>query len=403
MKDEIRRAMDARLAALEDSPERRARIRARIEAMEREEEPIVKRRLSVATALVMALMLLGGTALAAGLGLNLFEILGEKDERWRSVADKSLLVTQMPVTTQHDVLGEMVATMTNAYYDGQTLGIAYALKNWRCYEPWMPTEEEKAERVWTEDRSNVEDYMEYLMTYGFIEPMTDGEPYGVVEYQVIPNGTITANGIMVPPGEMVGGYQEDGSYYEIIDYGVNLPKGVADQEELEISVPLYRLAIYYWYDGSEWYSACYSDSEHSRQASFLTATVYRDDEAQIKRFTGTGEYKGEPITVTMDLTFTSGEVTITAPSDVFFHITEGGSGILMRVWKMELVDDQGRRPYLDGSEKPVSSRELRFTCYGTGSIPESLTMLLYEYDQTDDSVSEEEAKAEGVTITLLPE
>lgn len=402
MKDEIRRAMDTRLAALESSEARRARIRARIEAMEREEEPIVKRKFSVATALVMALMLLGGTALAAGLGLNLFEILGERDERWRSVADKSVLVTQVPVTAQHGVLGEMVATMTNAYYDGQTLSIAYALKNWRCYEPWMPTEEEKAELVWSEGRSDLEDYMAYLMANGFIEPMTDGEPYGAVEYQVIPNGTITANGIMVPPGKMVGGYQEDGSYYEIIDYGAKLPKGVADREKLEISVPLYYLAIYYWYDGSEWYTARYSDSEHSSHEIFLTATVYRDDEAQIKRFTGTGEYKGEPVTVTMELTLISGEVTITAPEDVFFHITKGGSGILMNVWKMELVDDQGR-PYQGDSEKTVSPRELRFTCHGTGFIPESLTMLLYEYDQADDAVSEEEAKAEGVTFTLLPE
>ena len=402
MTDEIRRAMDARLAALEGSEARRARIRARIAQESKEEEPVVKRKFSVAMALVLALMLLGGTALAAGLGLNLFEILGEKDERWRSVADKSLLVTQMPVTTQHDVLGEMVATMTNAYYDGQSLGIAYALKNWRCYEPWMPTEEEKAEFIWSEDRSGVEDYMEYLMTYGFIEPMTDGEPYGAVEYQIIPNGTITANGIMVPPGEMVGGYQEDGSYYEIIGYGVNLPKGVADQEELDISVPLYRIAKYYWYDGSEWYSASYSDSKHSSQESFLTATVYRDDGAQIKRFTGNAEYKGESVEITVDIAFTRGEVTITAMSDVFFHTTKEGFGILMNVWKMELVDDQGRL-YVAGSEKPVTSHELRFTCPGKGFIPESLTMLLYEYDERDDSKTEEEAKAEGVTITLLPE
>lgn len=405
MTDEIRRAMEARLAALEASPERRARIRARIAQTSKEEEPVVKRRLSVAMSLVLALMLLGGTALAAGLGLNLFEILGEKDERWLSVADKAVLATQVPFTAEHDVLGETVVTITNAYYDGQSLGIAYALENFRGFEPWTPTEEELAE---LKDFSHISDeaaaeYMEYLMTHEFAEFVTEGEPYGVVEYEYIPNTLITANGVEVSPGGLVGGYQENGTYYEIIDYGVHLPKGVADQEKLEINVPLGSLILYHWYDDGQWHSSGWrTDPEHIRGERVLTATVYRDDGAQVKRFTGTAEYKGGSVTVTADLSITHGTVTVTASNDAFIHIAKGGFGILRHVWNMEMVDDQDRL-YKDDGEKPENWRELHFVCPGTGFIPESLTMLLYEYDESDDSQTEEQAKAEGVTITLLPE
>ena len=400
MTDEIKRAMDARLAALEGSETRRAQIRARIARESKEEEPVVKRKLSVAMALVLALMLLGGTALAAGLGLNLFEILGKKEVRWLSVADKSVLATQVPVTTRHDVLGEAVVTMTNAYYDGQGLSIAYALENWRCFELWTPTEEEKERGIG--DKS-AEGYLKYLMTDGFFESVADGEAYGVAEYMILPNGPITANGMMLPPGELVGGYQENGSYYEIMDYGMLLPEGVADQEKLEINVTLSQLVRYHWYDDGQWHSGYwYTDTQHTRDDSVITATVYRDHEASIKRFTGTAEYKGMPVTVTADISKIHGDVIITAQGDAFFHTTKEGLGILMGVWEMALADDQGRSLYADDSVKPVSPRELRFTCHGTGYIPESLTMQLYEYDRTDDAVSEEEAKAQGVTITLLP-
>lgn len=405
MTDEIRRALDARLAALEGSETRRVQIRARIARESKEEEPVVKRKFSVGMALVLALMLLGGTALAAGLGLNLFEILGAKDERWLSVADKAVLETQVPFTAQHDVMGETVVTITNAYYDGQSLGIAYALENFRGFEPWTPTEEELAELKDFSDISNeaAAEYMEYLMTHEFAEFVTEGEPYGVVEYEYIPNTLITANGVEVSPGGLVGGYQENGTYYEIIDYGVRLPKGVADQEKLEINVPLGSLILYHWYDDGQWHSSRWrTDPEHVRGERVLTATVYRDDGAKIKRFTGKAEYNGEPVEIAVDITFTHGEVTVTAMSDVFFHKTKEGIGILMNVWNMELVDDQGR-VYVAGSEKPITSRELRFTCPGKGFIPESLTMLLYEYDERDDSQTEEEAKAKGVTIPLTAE
>ena len=65
--DSLKAAMDRRLSFLDDTPSCRAAVKYRIA---REEEPVVKKKISVAFVFAMALVLLSVTAMAAGLLLS---------------------------------------------------------------------------------------------------------------------------------------------------------------------------------------------------------------------------------------------------------------------------------------------------------------------------------------------
>ena len=392
MTDEIRRALEARIPATAGSPARQERVRARIAELESKEEPIVKRKLSVAVILVAALMLLGSTALAAGLGLNLFELLGGEDPRLKSIADKAVLETQVPVTVADDKLGEMEAVITNAYYDGESLSVAYAMTNWKRMEPWTPTDEEIALLEPYSDSK----WMEHLMHTGGIEPAANGAPFGAVQYQIYASDHMTANGIDMPSHDARGGETED-ILYEIHEYLSSLPEGVRNQDKLELRIPLHQNVIYFWFDGSQWFMR----SEGQKGVSTMTATVYRDAEVQTKRYTGSGEVNGVPVTVTVDATINSAEVNIVAAEDVFFPISLE-NGTMVQPWLIDLSDEQGRFLYEEGSGFPENDHERHFHCMGTGSLPESLTLRLYSWNCNEIRV-DDAAKTAGIVITLTAE
>lgn len=274
MTDEIRRAMEARLAALDGSPERRARIRARIEALERKEEPIMKRKFSVATALVMAVVLLGGTALAAGLGLNLFEYFGRMEKDWANIAEKAVLGTEAPVLVSHETLGAVEAKITNAYYDGQKLLVAYMVQTGQRFDFWEPTEKQKEalEPMGSPEilREELQDVKASLMVESIRKAVEAGQPIGFIR-RTVRGGDVAANGVRLLPYMGEEETLEDGTYYEIIDYATPLPEGVRDQASLALRMPLWQSVEFRWFDGNRWYGR----EETVDEAAIMTATVQR--------------------------------------------------------------------------------------------------------------------------------
>ena len=216
MTDEIRRAMDARLSALEGSPERRVRIRAQINATESKEEPIMKRKFSMSVALVLALMLLSGTALAAGLGLNLFEYFGKTDSLWANLADRAVLETEVPVKIAHEALGQVEASITNAYYDGQGLLVAFVAQDGQRMALWTPGDDERA-NLEAQERPHV--LKEELQSVKHREIVGEvkaaeaaGKPVGFMQREIYPGAEITANGVKVMPNSSEEEILEDGTF-----------------------------------------------------------------------------------------------------------------------------------------------------------------------------------------------
>ena len=274
MTDEIRRALDARLAALEASPGRRARIRARIEAMERKEEPVMKRKFSMAVALVTALVLLGGTALAAGLGLNLFEYFGRTEKDWASIADKAVLETEAPVTIDHKTLGTVEAVITNAYYDGEKLLVAYMVQDGDQMEYWSPTDGQAAGFDLMEQpdvlKSDLYSSKQRQMAGTVREAEKAGQAIGFVT-RTIRGDSALVNGAELMPYMSEEEVLEDGVFCQIIDYETPLPESVRDQASLELSIPLWQAVTFYWFDGSQWYGK----EEIVTEAVVMTAVVQR--------------------------------------------------------------------------------------------------------------------------------
>lgn len=351
----------------------------------------MKRKFSMALALVLALMLLGGTALATGLGLNLFELSGNR--LLQNIADRAVLETQEPVTVQDEQLGEVEAVIANAYYDGQSLAIAYQLTNWKRMELWTPTEEQKANLEPYDDAN----WIMHLMHVGGVEPPTDGAPYGVMQYEVSASDHMTANGIDVPPQE-AGGGEDEHSRCETIEYAAPLPEGVADQDSLELRIPLNQNILYYWFDGKQWYVGY----EHQKGVSAMTATVRRDAKAQIGHWTGSGEVNGVPVTVSVDASIIRADVTVTAAEDVFLPI-EAEDGYWLNPWEIALTDELGRSLDPKGASDVESARELHISCRGTGFIPENLSLLIYRHDWMRAPENFDKDKAAGVMITLTAE
>ena len=407
MTDEIRQAMEARLAALEGSEARRARIRARIKTMEHEEEPIVKRKLSVATALVMALMLLGGTALAAGLGLNLFEFFGESEERWLNLADQSVLETQAPITVQNDRFGDAQATITNAYFDGTSLQIAYVVQNGLVLDSWAPTSAELATlksmgklyepsgrpaildaAPWRTGQQSLRDMIE--------QTEKAKKAVGFIFREILPAERLTANGAEVVPWNSELKVLEDGTYYEIIDSGVTLPDEIMGQELLKLRMPMSQTVSYYWFTGTEWYSR----TEGPDEVGALTATVYRADPMDTVRFTGRSVIQGVPVTVTAEVSTVTGTLTVTAEEDMFYYGYRDGK---LHMWLADLTNEKGELLVDQGIQWEYSHNELGWIVSGTGALPKELTLLLYEYDSDGPVMKVQEARTHGTIIKLTAE
>ena len=91
--EELREALKGSLSGVTFDPARQRAVLADVKG----EKP-VKRKMTWAIALVTALILLGGTALAAGLGVNLFEYFGrtsrnrpDQSAQWAVLAEQSVL------------------------------------------------------------------------------------------------------------------------------------------------------------------------------------------------------------------------------------------------------------------------------------------------------------------------
>ena len=274
IRERFHRAVDTTLSGLEGDPMLSQRI---ILQARPKEEPKMKKKLSIGFVIVLALLLMSVTALAAGLGLNLFAYFGRKDAEWADMADKTVLETEQPMTVAHETLGEVKAAITNAYYDGERLLVAYMVEDGQRVEMWQPDE---AALAGLQPEAEPDEAHTDAIGPGLKKLKTDiaaameaGQPIGYVKRSILPEADMTANGLTVEPSMSEEEALEDGTFYQLLEYGNPLPEGVRGQESLELRMPLTQQVSYHWFDGQSWYGR-----EETRQdAGEMTATVKRDE------------------------------------------------------------------------------------------------------------------------------
>ena len=390
------RAVDTTLSGLEGDPLLAQRV---LLQAQQKEEPKVKKKISVGLVIALALMLASVSALAAGLGLNLFELFGRSEKRWSIVAEKSVLETQAPVIVHHEGLGDAQAVITNAYYDGESLQVAYMVENGVSLYEWVPTDEERAElkeqlrpdvlktELWSTGQRPLRLAIE--------QAEKNHEAVGFVVREIIPSSEMMANGMKIIAWMGEDQVLEDGTYYVLNDYGMQLPKELKQQEALELSLPLVQTVGYYWFTGKAWYGRV----EGPNAVGALTATVRRDDSMQTQRYAGAGEINGVHVAVTAEVGFVTGTVTVSADQDMFVY---GGQRNALHAWMIDLSNEKGEFLKKAGIQMAYSPQELTWVCRSTGALPENMTMLLYEYIENG-PITLEDARAQGVTISLTAE
>ncbi len=258
---------------------------------EGEARPVMKRKMTLTVlAAVLAVIALTGAALAVG--LNLFDHFGRNDRRLQVVAPEAALMVNDAVEVTTDALGVSKARIDSAYYDGQSLIVAYTLDNYQRYEDFEPTGAELAEM--TENR----DYL--LEAFGIegdpaaTEALRDAidrkQPYGVVDYTIaVGDRCSTTGGVTLPLHAVAMEDGEEGLLYCIQEFETPLPESARDLDSLNLTLPVELCISWYWYDGE----TCYE--KHDRQPlAALTVAVSRS-EAETRSYKWEGEINGAKV------------------------------------------------------------------------------------------------------------
>ena len=258
---------------------------------EGEARPVMKRKMTLTVlAAVLAVIALTGAALAVG--LNLFDHFGRNDRRLQVVAPEAALMVNDAVEVTTDALGVSRARIDSAYYDGQSLIVAYTLDNYQRYEDFEPTGAELAEM--TENR----DYL--LEAFGIegdpaaTEALRDAidrkQPHGVVDYTIaVGDRCSTTGGVTLPLHAVAMEDGEEGLLYCIQEFETPLPESARDLDSLNLTLPVELSTSWYWFDGE----TCYEKHDQQPLAT-LTAAVSRS-EAETRSYKWEGEINGAKV------------------------------------------------------------------------------------------------------------
>lgn len=258
---------------------------------EGEARPVMKRKMTLTVlAAVLAVIALTGAALAVG--LNLFDHFGRNDRRLQVVAPDAALMVNDAVEVTTDALGVSKARIDSAYYDGQSLIVAYTLDNYQRYEDFEPTGAELGEM--TENR----DYL--LEAFGIegdpaaTEALRDAidrkQPYGVVDYTIaVGDRCSTTGGVTLPLHAVAMEDGEEGLLYCIQEFETPLPESARDLDSLNLTLPVELSTSWYWFDGE----TCYEKHDEQPLAA-LTVAVSRS-ETETRSYKWEGKINGAKV------------------------------------------------------------------------------------------------------------
>lgn len=359
IEEDVRRAMDARLSALDADPARRTRV---MRLIEKEEEPVKRKMtLSLAFALIAALAL-AGVAWAAS--INVFEYFASHDARLAPIAQDAVPATETPLSVESDELGESAVRFDSAYYDGQTLLVGIALENAHRAEPFEPTAEELAamEPVAPGQMpipSNGGEDAQAIAA--FAACMEQGQACGLILYTVYPSDHIvTGEGVDVGPYEGREALSEEGSTLLLREMETPLPEAIRDRDSLELHMAIWQSESLWWFDGETLY-----EGSGRTQAGEAVCTVARS-EAAFAVYSGEGAYEGVPVTLALRLSALHGELTVEAADDAFPAGPDGGAW-----YKVILLDESGRE--LRGQWREATGNRIDAGYAGFGYLPETIT------------------------------
>lgn len=342
------------------------KITRQVNRLVREIQPMKKKISVLALCVIIILSLALCGAVAEILGLNLFEIFGQRDDRLKELAPKAVLNEEAPVTVTSPDLGEAVAGINSTYYDGQSLLVGYSIQNGRRVERFVPSEEMLAKMSLLDPQLGMmaESDDEALLMKELIAAKERGTAMGIVRYSVSPSDhTVTDDGIDLPPSTEDQRKGGGNTVHYIREYENPLPEEARDREYLNIQIRLYQGVSYLYFDGRNTYA--YSENA---EIDPMQATAWRAD-AKVRRFGGEGEYNGYPVSFEASVSAATALITATMDGGIFPALPED-------TWYDIILLDESGAEYRarEGSDGNVKQMSISFD--GTGKLPESLTLRI---------------------------
>lgn len=332
----------------------------------REIQPMKKKMsvLALCAIIIISLALCG--AVAEVLGINVFELFGQNDNRFKELAPKAVLNEEAPVTVTSPDLGEAVAGINSVYYDGQSLLVAYSIQNGRRAERFVPSKEMLLKMSLLDPRLGMmaESEEESLLMEEWIAAKESKTAMGIVRYSISPSDhTITDDGVDLPPSTENQMEGEENTVHYIREYENPLPDGARNLEYLDIRLRLYQSATYLYFDGKNTYT--YSET---MEFTPLQATVWRED-AEMRRFRGEEKYNGHPVSVEASVSAAAARVTITMDNGIFPALAED-------TWyDLVLIDEFGTE-YRTREGMGGNVKQMSISFDGTGKLPGRLKLFI---------------------------
>lgn len=365
---------------------------------DREARPVMKRKMTLTVlAAVLAVIALTGAALAVG--LNLFDHFGRNDRRLQVVAPDAALVVNDAVEVTTDALGVSRARIDSAYYDGQSLIVAYTLDNYQRYEDFEPTGAELAEM--TENRDYLLEALGIEGDPAATEALRDAidrkQPYGVVDYTIaVGDRCSTTGGVTLPLHAVAMEDGEEGLLYCIQEFETPLPESARDLDSLNITLPVELSTSWYWFDGE----TCYEKHDEQPLAA-LTVSVSRS-EAETRSYKWEGEINGAKVRARAEASPVHIKLYIDAEAGAFpdpVTIWPEAAKADDTWYSFVFTDSRDMEYHFSGGIEGEGTLEAEYD--GLGYLPDDLTLTVRLEGEGD--WGGEDHVLPGFPVTLKPE
>lgn len=363
-------------------------ITKQVNCLCREIQPMKKKMSVLVLCAIIIISLALCVAVAEVLGINVFELFGQNDNRFKELAPKAVLNEEAPVTVTSLDLGEAVASINSVYYDGQSLLVAYSIQNGRRVEKFVPSEEMLLKMSLLDPRLGMmaESEEESLLMEEWIAAKDSKTAMGIVRYSISPSDhTITDDGIDLPPSTENQMEGEENTVHYIREYENPLPDGARNLEYLNIRLRLYQSATYLYFDGKNTYTF-----SETMEFTPLQATVWRED-AEMRRFRGEGKYNGNPVSVEASVSAADARVTITMDNGIFPALAED-------TWYDLVLMDENGTEYRTREGMGGNVNQMSISFDGTGKLPDRLKLFILVGNEGE--WDKENAIANAVPIEL---
>lgn len=399
---DIREKVDRRLSGLREEEARRMRIRAAINA-ERQAGAAVKRRISPALIFALAALLLMAS-IAIAEHLNLFSLFGRTDRRYANIAEQANLTATEAVELNDENLGQATAVMNSAFFDGQTLSLAFQIEQGVRYEAYTPEASELAGMTAMEAMPAAIEYpsaagADILMAYN--QAIANGTPFGYRAYTVYPSDhTLTDDGVDIPPYAADSAYTEDGIYAEMREFETPLPAGLAGRSELNLSIQLYRAIHTVYFDGQR----AYQHTERT-EAGEMTGTVPLTQGA-VREMYGEGKINGVECRASARVSPMAAEITLSSEAPFLTFLTAPPQGVdPYDAWiELEAYDEAGRKYRAQDAFMPEEGcTESTMAFIGVGELPETLTLYVFSAWEGMDASEADRNGMTGIAMTVRKE